>query len=120
MNIHRLWLPSRQIQTLLAVALFSWSAAASAVQAVSTPPPNAHANAYGSDWTCNHGFVRRIDACVAVFAPENAYPNSSGGTWECDRGFVKQQDDCSAGNDWRCVDEYRRSGDRCVASQTQD
>jgi hypothetical protein len=165
MNIHPLRLPSRQIQKLLAAALLAWSALAPAAQAMTPPPPNAHANAYGGDWTCNHGFVKRTDACVAVIAPANAYLNSSGTDWECSRGYrqidarcaktsvpangyavdsrfgpgwecergYRQQDEACrplvvpahghinySGNDWRCVDEYRRSGDKCVAGQTQN
>jgi hypothetical protein len=35
-------------------------------------PPNARANTYAGDWTCDHGFRRVDDVCVKVSIPVNA------------------------------------------------
>ena len=90
-------------------------------------PENAMANATGRGWTCNIGFRRQNDACVAVQIPENATIDLTGHNWMCNRGFRRESEGCVAivipanaslgpqGRGWVCHAGFRRQKDQCIA-----
>jgi len=90
-------------------------------------PDNASAKSYGDGWSCNVGYRKNSDHCVAIKIPNNAYPTNKryGTGWECHRGYHKYNDSCElvkvlengylnyTGRKWECNRGYLKVGDSC-------
>lgn len=57
-------------------------------------PEHAHQNTYGSGWTCDRGYYKSGNKCVAVVVPKNAGINIYGSGWACNEGFKKNGNSC--------------------------
>ena len=89
-------------------------------------PANASLSSFGSGWSCNRGFRREGDSCVAVEVPANARLDVFGSGWECDRGFRRAGNSCVAvevpanarldvfGSGWECNRGFRRVNNECI------
>ncbi len=90
-------------------------------------PNNAHKNPYSSGWSCDKGFKKSGNSCVAVNIPKNAKLTYLGNNWECIKGYKKSGNSCVAvnipknakltylGNNWECQKGFKKSGNSCVA-----
>ncbi|WP_373032394.1 hypothetical protein, partial [Sulfurovum sp.] len=81
-----------RIITILILFLFSFATLAQEI------PKNAHKNIYANGWSCDKGFKKSDNQCLAVQIPKNAQLSYLGNSWECKKG-------------------YRRSGNQCLAVQ---
>ena len=114
------------------IALFLGFLSIPATSQAQSLPENAHKNAYGSGWSCNRGFYKSRDQCLAVIVPKNGKLNYSGHAWDCQRGFRKSGRQCLAvivpengklnysGNGWDCNSGFKKSANNCVTMTPQE
>jgi len=89
-------------------------------------PKNAHKNTYSNGWSCDKGFKKSGNSCVAVKIPKNAKLTYLGNNWECKKGFKKTRNSCVAvkipknakltylGNNWECKKGFKKTRNSCV------
>ena len=95
-------------------------------------PDNAHKNPYGNGWSCDRGFYKSGEKCIAVKIPRNGKLNYLGDGWDCNKGYYKSGGQCIAviipkngklnylGNGWECENGFKKSGNMCVAMTPQE
>jgi hypothetical protein len=97
-------------------------------------PENATAKSYGSGWTCDPGYRKSDEVCLAVAVPEDAYATggSHGRGWDCRHGFREDDGRClpvqvpanayldASGTGWNCNRGFSESDGGCAAILVPD
>ena len=104
----------------------------SSVASAENLPKNAHKNTYSSGWSCDKGFKKSGNSCIAVKIPQNAKLTYLGNNWECKKGFKKTGNSCESvklpknatlsylGNSWNCNKRFKKKGNACVEMSPQE
>jgi len=118
------------LAAFLGVFVFSLSADLAHAQSTdSNAPKNGHANAYRAWWSCDVGYKKTDEACVAIEVPANAILAGAGygKGWECRRGFQEANLQCekidvpsnaylsASGNRWVCERGHKLKDKVCAA-----
>jgi hypothetical protein len=89
-------------------------------------PENASPNYYGNGWSCNGGYYKSGNKCLAVNVPDNGELDYTGHSWVCSQGYYKSGNKCLAvnvpdnaeldytGHSWVCSQGYYKSGNKCL------